>query len=57
MRFLNPVKKTRRTNFRQGGVYSPPYQDQFEGGKIQWHCPDGDILTDGTIRHRQPQPA
>jgi hypothetical protein len=20
-------------------------------------CPDGDILTDGTIRHRHPQPA
>jgi ATP-binding cassette, subfamily B, bacterial len=42
---------------RQGGVYASLYQEQFEGGKVQWRCPDGDILTDGTIRHRQAQPA
>ena len=42
---------------RQGGVYASLYQEQFEGGKIQWRCPDGDILADGTIRHRQTQPA
>jgi ATP-binding cassette, subfamily B, bacterial len=42
---------------RAGGVYASLYQEQFEGGKIQWRCPDGDILADGTIRHRQTQPA
>src|SRR6266566_9081921 len=46
-----------RDLLRQGGLYATLYQDQFEGGKIQWRCPDGDILADGTIRHRQTQPA
>jgi ATP-binding cassette, subfamily B, bacterial len=48
---------THRSLLRQGGVYASLYQEQFEGGKVQWRCPDGDILTDGTIRHRQAQPA
>jgi ATP-binding cassette subfamily B protein len=42
---------------RQGGLYASLYQDQFEGGKVQWRCADGAIMADGTIRHRQPQPA
>jgi ATP-binding cassette, subfamily B, bacterial len=41
---------------RQGGLYASLYQDQFEGGKVQWRCADGAIMADGTIRHRQPQP-
>jgi ATP-binding cassette, subfamily B, bacterial len=48
---------THSSLLRQGGVYASLYQEQFEGGKIQWRCPDGDILADGTIRHRQTQPA
>jgi ATP-binding cassette subfamily B protein len=48
---------THRSLLRQGGVYASLYQEQFEGGKIQWRCPDGDILADGTIRQRQTQPA
>ncbi len=48
---------THRSLLREGGVYASLYQEQFEGGKVQWRCPDGDILTDGTIRHRHPQPA
>ena len=48
---------THRSLLRQGGVYASLYQEQFEGGKIQWRCPDGDIMADGTIRHRQAQPA
>ena len=48
---------THRSLLRQGGVYASLYQGQFEGGKIQWRCPDGDIMADGTIRHRQAQPA
>ena len=48
---------THRSLLRQGGVYASLYQEQFEGGKVQWRCPDGDIMADGTIRHRQTQPA
>ena len=42
---------------RQGGLYASLYNDQFEGGRVQWHCPDGDVLTDGTVRARAGQPA
>jgi ATP-binding cassette subfamily B protein len=48
---------THSSLLRAGGLYASLYQDQFESGKVQWHCPDGDILTDGTIRQRHPQPA
>jgi ATP-binding cassette subfamily B protein len=48
---------THRSLLRQGGLYASLYQEQFEGGKIQWRCADGDVLADGTIRHRQTQPA
>src|SRR6266851_4645719 len=48
---------THQTLLGQGGLYASLYQEQFEGGKIQWRCPDGDIMADGTIRHRQTQPA
>ena len=48
---------THRSLLGQGGVYASLYQDQFEGGKVQWRCPDGDVMADGTIRHRQAQPA
>jgi ATP-binding cassette, subfamily B, bacterial len=48
---------THRFLLRQGGVYASLYQEQFEGGKIQWQCTGGDILANGTIRHRQTQPA
>ena len=48
---------THRSLLRQGGVYASLYQEQFEGGKIQWRCTGGDIMADGTIRHQQTQPA
>jgi ATP-binding cassette subfamily B protein len=48
---------THRSLLRQDGVYASLYQEQFEGGKVQWQCTGGDIMADGTIRHRQPQPA
>jgi ATP-binding cassette subfamily B protein len=41
----------------EDGVYASLYQDQFDGGKVQWQCTGGDIMADGTIRHRQPQPS
>jgi ATP-binding cassette, subfamily B, bacterial len=48
---------THQSLLRLRGLYASLYQEQFDGGKIQWRCPDGDILSDGTIRHRQTQPA
>jgi ATP-binding cassette subfamily B protein len=48
---------THSSLLRQGGLYASLYQEQFEGGKIEWRCADGDVLADGTIRHRQTQPA
>jgi ATP-binding cassette subfamily B protein len=48
---------THRTLLSQHGVYASLYQEQFEGGNVQWQCTGGDIMADGTIRHRQPQPA
>jgi ATP-binding cassette subfamily B protein len=46
-----------RDLLREGGLYASLYQEQFEGGRVQWRCPDGDIMTDGTVRPREPQPA
>src|SRR5579859_1640902 len=48
---------THQSLLRQGGLYASLYQEQFEGGKVQWRCPDGDILADGTVRQRETQPA
>ncbi len=45
---------THRSLLRQDGVYASLYQEQLEGGKVQWQCTGGDIMADGTIRHRQP---
>ena len=46
-----------RSLLRQGGLYAELYQEQFEGGKVEWRCPDGDVLADGTIRERVAQSA
>src|ERR1700726_3085412 len=45
-----------RDLLREGGLYASLYQEQFECGQVQWRCPDGDIMTDGTVRPRDPQP-
>ncbi len=42
---------------RRGGLYASLYNEQFEGGRVQWHCTGGDVLADGTVRPRAPQPA
>ena len=44
-----------RDLLRQGGLYASLYEEQFEGGQVQWPCPDGDIMADGTVRPREPQ--
>jgi ATP-binding cassette, subfamily B, bacterial len=46
-----------RDLLREGGLYATLYNEQFEGGKVQWRCPDGDVLADGTIRQREAQSA
>ena len=46
-----------RDLLRQGGLYASLYQEQFEDGRVQWRCPDGDVLSDGTVRQRVAQPA
>src|SRR6202050_3313259 len=48
---------THRSLLAEDGVYASLYQEQFDSGKVQWQCTGGDIMADGTIRHRQPQPA
>jgi ATP-binding cassette, subfamily B, bacterial len=48
---------THRSLLGRGGLYASLYQEQFEGGKIQWQCTGGDVMADGTVRHQQPQPA
>ncbi|HEY6315751.1 MAG TPA: ABC transporter ATP-binding protein [Streptosporangiaceae bacterium] len=41
----------------EGGLYASLYQEQFEGGRVQWRCSDGDVLVDGTVRERVAQSA
>jgi len=46
-----------RDLLRQGGLYASLYNEQFEGGRVQWRCADGELLADGTVRKRVTQPA
>jgi ABC-type transport system involved in cytochrome bd biosynthesis fused ATPase/permease subunit len=46
---------THRALLRHDGLYASLCQEQFEGGKIEWRCTGGDVMADGTIRHRQTQ--
>jgi ATP-binding cassette, subfamily B, bacterial len=48
---------THESLLREGGVYASLYREQFDGGKVQWRCADGDVMADGTVRQRQAQPA
>ena len=45
-----------RELLQRGGLYAELYQEQFEGGRVQWRCPDRDVLADGTVRQRAAQP-
>ena len=45
-----------RDLLREGGLYASLYQEQFEGGRVQWRCPDGDVMADGSVRPREPEP-
>jgi ATP-binding cassette, subfamily B, bacterial len=44
-----------RDLLRQGGLYASLYEEQFEGGRVQARCADGDIMADGTVRQRVPE--
>jgi ATP-binding cassette subfamily B protein len=46
-----------RELLQEGGLYASLYQEQFDGGRVQWRCSDGDVLTDGTVRQRVAQSA
>jgi ATP-binding cassette subfamily B protein len=46
-----------RDLLRQGGLYASLYNEQFEGGRVQWCCDGGDVMADGTVRKRVTQPA
>jgi ATP-binding cassette, subfamily B, bacterial len=39
------------------GLYATLYNEQFEGGRVQWCCEDGDIMADGSVRKRETLPA
>jgi hypothetical protein len=41
----------------RGGLYASLYEEQFEGGRVQARCADGDVMADGTVRERVPEPA
>jgi ATP-binding cassette, subfamily B, bacterial len=41
----------------QGGLYASLYNEQFEGGRVQWCCDGGDVMADGTVRTKVTQPA
>jgi ATP-binding cassette subfamily B protein len=46
-----------RALLSQSGLYASLYEEQFEGGRVQWRCADGDVLADGSLRRRDAQPA
>jgi ATP-binding cassette subfamily B protein len=39
------------------GLYAALYNEQFEGGRVQWCCEGGDVMADGSIRERKALPA
>jgi ATP-binding cassette subfamily B protein len=43
---------THQELLRAGGLYAGLYQEQFDGGRVQWRCSDGDVLVDGSVRQR-----
>jgi ATP-binding cassette subfamily B protein len=46
-----------RDLIRQRGLYAALYNEQFEGGRVQWCCDGGDVMEDGTVRKRETLPA
>ena len=46
-----------RDLIRQRGLYAALYNEQFEGGRVQWCCDGGDVMADGSVRKRETLPA
>ena len=46
-----------RDLLRQHGLYAALYNEQFEGGRVQWCCDGGDVMEDGSVRKRETLPA
>jgi ATP-binding cassette subfamily B protein len=46
-----------RDLLRQRGLYAELYNEQFEGGRVQWCCEGGDVMADGSVRKWESLPA
>src|SRR6266566_1916121 len=46
-----------RDLLRQRGLYAELYNEQFEGGRVQWCCEGGDVMSDGSVRKWESLPA
>jgi ATP-binding cassette, subfamily B, bacterial len=46
-----------RDLLREGGLYADLYNEQFEGGRVQWCCEGGNVMADGSVRRWEKQPA
>ena len=46
-----------RDLLREGGLYAELYNEQFEGGRVQWCCEGGNVMADGSVRKRETLPA
>jgi ATP-binding cassette subfamily B protein len=46
-----------RDLLRRGGLYATLYNEQFEGGKVQWCCEGGNVMVDGSVRKWEALPA
>src|SRR5215472_12924633 len=42
---------------REAGLYADLYNDQFEGGRVQWCCEGGNVMADGSVRKWEKLPA
>ena len=46
-----------RELLREGGLYADLYNEQFEGGRVQWSCEGGEVMADGSVRRWEKLPA
>jgi ATP-binding cassette subfamily B protein len=46
-----------RDLLREGGLYADLYNEQFEGGRVQWCCEGGEVMADGSVRKWETLPA
>jgi len=46
-----------RDLLREGGLYADLYNEQFEGGRVQWSCEGGNVMADGSVQKWEKLPA